>query len=154
MIFPTPPHEKRLGLLVPIEGNRWLVSLGGWLGDHAPLDEEGYLGFARSLPTPYIYNVITRAEPLTDFVIHKLPSNLRRRFEKVTRLPDGYVVLGDALCSFNPIYGQGMTVAALEAQVLDACLREQCETRRDWHGFPQRYFRQVAKVIDIPWSPR
>jgi hypothetical protein len=47
-----------------------------------------------------------------------------------------------------------MTVAALEAQVLDACLREQCETRRDWHGFPQRYFRQVAKVIDIPWSPR
>ncbi len=152
LIFPTPPREKRLGLLVPIEGNRWLVSLGGWLGDHAPADEEGYLGFARSLPTPDIYNVITRAEPLTDFVVHKLQSNLRRRFEKVVRLPDGYVALGDALCSFNPIYGQGMTVAALEAQVLDVCLREQCETRRDWHGFPQRYFRQVAKVIDIPWS--
>ena len=151
LIFPTPPHNKRLGLLVPIEGNRWLVSLGGWLGDHAPTNEQGYLEFARSLPTLDIYNVITRAEPLTSFAVHKLPSNLRRRFEQLAHVPGGFVVVGDALCSFNPIYGQGMTVAALEAQMLDTCLREQCETGHDWLSFPQRYFRQVAKVIDIPW---
>lgn len=148
-VLPTPPRDKRMGALFPIEGDRWIVSLGGWLGDHAPTDEEGFLEFARSLPASEIYDVIKRAEPLTDFVVHKFPGNLRRRYEKMSRFPEGYLVTGDALCSFNPIYGQGMTVSALEAEALDSCLREQ--PRGDLGGLPQRFLKRAASIIDTPW---
>lgn len=147
--LPHPPHERRMGGLFPIEGDRWLVTLGGWLGDHAPADEQGFLEFARSLPDPDIAHFLRQAEPLTDFVVHKFPSNLRRHYEKMARWPEGYLVVGDAMCSFNPIYGQGMTVSALAALTLDACLKE---WRGDLSGLPQRYFRKVAKVIDVPWA--
>ncbi len=149
--FPTPPRETRMGALFPIEGDRWLLTLGGWVGDHPPVDEEGFLEFARSLPAPDIYDFITRAEPLTGIVPYKFPSNLRRRYEDMVRLPEGYIVLGDALCSLNPIYAQGMTVSALEAAMLDECLREQWRRRGDLIGFPRRFFRRVAKVVDMPW---
>jgi len=148
--LPTPPHEKRFGGLLPIEGNRWLVMLGGWLGDHAPADEQGYLEFARSLPAPDIYHFLRQAEPLTDFATHRFPSNLRRHYEKMARWPDGYLVVGDAMCSFNPVYAQGMTVSALYALTLDTCLKEL--RRGGFRGLPRRYFRKVVKVIDAPWA--
>ena len=147
-LLPTPPQEKRIGALFPIEGDRWIVSVGGWLGDFAPTDEEGYLEFARSLPAPDIYEVIKDAQPLTDFVVHRFPSNLRRRYEKLARFPEGYLVLGDAVCSFNPIYGQGMSVSAMQAEALDECLRE---GRGELRGLPRRFFRRAAKAIDVPW---
>jgi 2-polyprenyl-6-methoxyphenol hydroxylase-like FAD-dependent oxidoreductase len=149
IIAPTPPDERRLGVLFPIEGDRWMVTLGGWLGDHAPADEAGFLEFARSLPAPDIHAVIEKAEPVSEFAVHKFPSNLRRNYEKLARVPEGYVVVGDALCSFNPIYGQGMTTSALEAKVLDGSLRA---GRDDLVGLPRRFYREVAKVIDIPWK--
>ena len=149
IISPTPPNERRLGVLFPVEGDRWMVTLGGWLGDHAPADEAGFLEFARSLPAPDIHAVIEKAEPVSEFAVHKFRSNLRRNYEKLTRVPDGYVVVGDALCSFNPIYGQGMTTCALEAKVLDGSVRA---GRDDLAGLPRRFYRQVAKVIDIPWK--
>lgn len=151
MAFPTPPHEKRMGVMFPIEGDRWSLSVGGWAGDHAPLDEQGFLEFARSLPASDIYNIIKRAEPLSDIVPYKFPANLRRRYEKMARFPEGYIVLGDALCSFNPVYGQGMTTAALDAVTLDECLKQQVK-RGTLVGLPRRFFKQAAKVIDIPWT--
>ena len=91
MSSPTPPEEKRLGELFPIEDDRWHVTLGGWLGDHPPTDEAGFLEFARSLPASDIAQIAARAEPLGDFVVHKLPSNLRRHYEKLDRVPEGYL---------------------------------------------------------------
>jgi 2-polyprenyl-6-methoxyphenol hydroxylase-like FAD-dependent oxidoreductase len=149
LVAATPPNERRIGALFPIEGDRWMVTLGGWLGDHAPADPAGFLDFARSLPAPDVYDVLKEAEPLSEFAVHKFPSNLRRRYERVARAPDGYVVTGDALCSFNPIYGQGMSVAALEALALDACLRADASTLV---GLPRRFYKHVSKVIDIPWQ--
>lgn len=148
-MLPKPPGERRMGALFPIEGDRWMVSLGGWLGDHAPTDEEGYLEFARNMPAHDIYDVIKQAEPLTDFVVHKFPGNLRRHYEKMSRFPEGYIVMGDAMCSFNPIYGQGMTVSAMEADALDRSLREQAPG--DLRRFPQRFLKRAAKIIDTPW---
>ena len=151
LTYPTPPREKRMGVMFPIEGDRWSMLLGGWHGDHAPTDEQGFLTFARSLPTPDIYNVIKRAEPLSDVFVHKFPSNLRRRYEKMARVPEGYIVLGDALCSVNPVYGQGMTISALDAITLDQSLKDQRQQRGDLRGLSRRFFKDVSKVIDMPW---
>jgi 2-polyprenyl-6-methoxyphenol hydroxylase-like FAD-dependent oxidoreductase len=148
IIGPRPPEEKRLGVMFPIEGDRWMVTLGGWLGDHAPTDEQGFLEFARSLPAPDIYNIISRAEPLSDPVAYKFPSNLRRHYERLERFPAGYLVLGDAICSFNPAYGQGMTASALQASALDIALRERAG---ELNNLARRFFKRAAKVIDIPW---
>ncbi len=148
--LPTPPQGRRMGGLFPLEGGQWMVTLGGWLGDHAPADEEGFLRFAQSLPTPRIAQIVANAEPLTEFATHKLPSNLRHHYDKLPRLPEGFLVTGDAVCSFNPIYGQGMTVAALEAEALETSLLE-CKNG-DLNGLPRRFLRRAAKVVDVPWS--
>lgn len=146
----APVYGKRGGGLFPIEGGRWIVTLGGWLEDHAPADEPGFLEYAKSLPSQDIYHVISRAEPLTDFVTHKLPSNLRRHYERMSRFPKGYLVLGDAICSFNPIYGQGMSVSAMEAEALEYCLQA-IDEQNHAHDLAREFFTRAAKVIDHPW---
>ena len=65
IIAPRPPNNQRVGFMLAMEGNRWIVTLGGWLGNHAPADPAGYLEFARTLSRPDIYEVIKHAEPLT-----------------------------------------------------------------------------------------
>lgn len=147
-ITPTAPVETRVGFIVAMEGDRWIVSLGGWLGDHAPTDLSGWIEFARSLSAPDIYEVVKAAEPIGEAVVHKIPTNLRRRYEKLQRSPAGFLVMGDALCAFNPVYGQGMTVAAFEAQALEQTLTENA----DLANLHRRFFTSAAKIVDIPWS--
>lgn len=147
-ITPTAPVETRVGFIVAMEGDRWIVSLGGWLGDHAPSDLAGWIEFARSLAAPDIYEVVKEAEPLGDAVVHKIPTNQRRRYEGLAHSPTGFIVMGDALCAFNPVYGQGMTVAAFEAQALEQTLAEN-PALADLH---RRFFAKAAKIVDIPWS--
>lgn len=149
-IPPTPPNGKRAGGLFPIEGDRWIVTLAGWLGDHAPADEPGFLDYAKSLASQDIYNAISRAEPLTDFMTYRFPSNLRRHYERMTRFPEGYLVMGDAVCSFNPMYGQGMSASAIEAEALDNCLKEQSR-QNTVRGLAQDFFKSVAEAISSPW---
>jgi 2-polyprenyl-6-methoxyphenol hydroxylase-like FAD-dependent oxidoreductase len=146
---PTAPQETRIGVLLPLEGDRWIATCAGWLGDHPPADDEGFLAFARSLAAPDLYNVIRHAEPLGDYTVHKFPANLRRRYERLKRVPGGYLVIGDALCSFNPTYGQGMTSAALVVQALAECLNN---ARGGLQGLPVSFYRHAAKVVDIPWQ--
>lgn len=147
-ITPTAPQETRVGFMVPMEGDRWIISVGGWLGDHPPTDDAGWIEFARSLPAPDIYEVAKEAEPLSDIVVHKIPANIRRRYEGLRRSPARFVVMGDALCAFNPVYGQGMTVAAFEAQTLEQLL----QAEPNLHDLHRRYFAGVVKIVDIPWS--
>ncbi len=148
MISPTPPTQKHMAFMFPAEDDRWIVSAGGWLGDHPPTDDVGYLQFLKSLPVADVFNVIQHAEPLSDVYTYKYPSSLRRRYEKLKRFPEGYLVLGDAIASFNPIYGQGMTSAAMQVEVLDRLLHQQ----KSLNGLWRHFFRRIAKVVDIPWQ--
>ena len=144
-IAPTPENRRACGLLAQ-EGDRWIVTLAGYFGDHPPTDEAGYLAFSRKLPTLDVFELISQATPLTDPIPFKFPSNQRRRYENLADFPGGLLVIGDAICSFTPIYGQGMSVAALEALALQDCLAQ------GKHDLAQRFFQQTSKVIDIPWS--
>ncbi|MFB8765244.1 FAD-dependent oxidoreductase [Nocardiopsis alba] len=123
-----------------------MLSLTGVLGDHPPTDPEGFTAFARSLPAPEIHEAIKDAEALDDPVTFRFPASVRKRYERLRRLPEGMVVLGDGVCSFNPVYGQGMTVAAMEAMALRSHLHREGGVR------PTRYFREIARLIDSPWE--
>lgn len=125
--------------------DRYSVSLNGILGDRPPTDLDGFLAYARSLPTPQIYESIRRAQPLTSPVSFRFPSSVRRRYEKLARMPEGLLAIGDAACVFNPIYAQGMTMAAIGATVLRQYLQ-------DGGGQSRRYFRALARAIDAPWD--
>lgn len=144
-IFPTTPRERRFGAIEQIEGDRWLVLLGGWHGEHPPTDDAGYLEFARSLCQPHLHQCIQNAEPLGPINVYRFPHNQRRHFERMPRFPEGLVVVGDAACSFNPLYGQGITTSALQVEALGECLRQGLE------GLARRYHRRAGKALEVPW---
>ncbi len=106
-----------------MEGGRWLVTVSGGDGDYPPTDEAGFLGFARALRTPDLSEAIKDAEPLGPIVGYRATENRLWHYDRLERWPKGLVALGDAVCVLNPVYGQGMTTAALGAEVLDRCLR-------------------------------
>jgi 2-polyprenyl-6-methoxyphenol hydroxylase-like FAD-dependent oxidoreductase len=141
----TPQHP-RTGALQRLEGNRWMLTLAGILGDHPPTDPDGFLAFAQSLRFPDIHEAVRNAEPLDDPVPFRFPASVRHHYERLNRFPDGLLVLGDAVASFNPIYGQGMSVAAVEALALRRHLERGTEPQ------PRRWFRNLAQVVDVPWD--
>jgi len=149
MIQGHPPEHKRGGVISPMEGDRWLVTLAGGGGDYAPTEEAAYLEFARSLRTPLLYEAIRDAEPLSPIYGYRGTENRRHHYAELRRWPAHLVVLGDAVCAFNPVYGQGMTAAALAAQTLHRCLR------REGVSFPseqcRRFQRELGREIDAPW---
>lgn len=142
------PDNPRAGLILPIEDGKWHVTVGGFAGNHPPTDEEGFLEWARSLPDPSIYEAIRVAEPITAIRGYRTPQNRLRRFERLDRWPEGFVVTGDAVCAFNPIYGQGITVSAMDAELLEESLRHKGGAEP---GFARRFQRELAKVVAAPW---
>jgi 2-polyprenyl-6-methoxyphenol hydroxylase-like FAD-dependent oxidoreductase len=152
-IYGKPPDDKRGGVIFPIQGGYWMVTLSGALRDYPPDDEAGFLAFARSLAQPDLYEAIKDAEPVTPIAVYKYSANRWRHYERMRGLPEGFIILGDAVCSFNPVYGQGMSVAAVEAQTLDRCLREQEQFagNNGVAGFTQRFQQAIARDIKTPW---
>jgi 2-polyprenyl-6-methoxyphenol hydroxylase-like FAD-dependent oxidoreductase len=148
----SQPPAKRGALILPLEGDRWICTMIGMHRDHPPTDMRGYLDFAKSLPMPEVYEALRDAAPLGDVVRYGFPAGLRRHYEKLRRFPPGLLVLGDALCSFNPIYGQGMSAASMYADVLDACLRERAQLGWNLAGVSKKFFRDAARAADRPWQ--
>jgi 2-polyprenyl-6-methoxyphenol hydroxylase-like FAD-dependent oxidoreductase len=149
--YGTPPNSTRTGYIFPIEGGRWMVSAVGFLKDHAPTDEDGYLEFARSMERPDFYEAIKDAHPLTPISTFTFPANRWRRYDRLSRFPAGLLVIGDAISTFNPVYGQGMSTGALEVEQLrlqlDRCQRNVAVP----DDFYKNFFRNTAKIIEIPW---
>jgi 2-polyprenyl-6-methoxyphenol hydroxylase-like FAD-dependent oxidoreductase len=149
MLLASTPANPRGAVLQLLEGDRALLSLIGILGDYPPIDDAGFRAFASSLAVPEIYAAVRDAEPVGPAASFRFPESIRRRYERMSRFPTGLLVLGDALCSFNPAYAQGMSVSALEALVLRDTLNWACIRREQPDA--QRFFRAAAKVVDQPW---
>ena len=146
IILPPTADSTSGGFVVATEGGRHLVTMAGVLAEYPPLDPEGFEAFAASLPFSDVAEAIRGGEALDDPVQFRFPANVRHRYYRLRRFPAGLLVIGDAVCSFNPVYGQGMTVAALEAVALRRLLR------RGSPPDPQRWFHALAKLIDAPWQ--
>lgn len=139
--------SARAGVIVPIEGGRWIVTLAGFGGDYPPQDEPGFLAFADSIDEPSFADAFREAEPLTDVIGYRRTANQWRHYERLSRWPRGFVVVGDAVCSFNPIYGQGMTLAAMGAFELGRALADEGLTPTFGDGFRGR----LARHYRAPW---
>jgi 2-polyprenyl-6-methoxyphenol hydroxylase-like FAD-dependent oxidoreductase len=143
--------SARSGILFPIEGNRWMVTLIGRHGEKPPLDEAGFIEFAKSLPMPDLYLAIAGARGAASIVPHGFPSSQRRYYERVTRFPSRLVVLGDALCSFNPVFGQGMTVSAMQAELLKTSFDE-LPAGQGLDALTESFRMRAGDTVDAAWQ--
>jgi len=144
---PASAPRTRGGGAAPIEGGHWQVVMHGVHGDHPPTDAEAFESFAATLPFSDLERLLGDHSLVDDEAeYYPFPSNRRHRYEDIDRFPEGLLVTGDAIASFNPIYGQGISVAALESLVLHDVLADGSE------DLARRFFDQAGDVIDIPWT--
>ncbi|NWG16128.1 MAG: FAD-dependent monooxygenase [Chloroflexi bacterium] len=146
LIASLPPYNARGGGLWEVEDGRWVVTLAGANRDYPPTDEAGFMDFARSLPVPDLYDAIRQARPLGEIYGYRRTENRWRHYERLSRWPEGFAVLGDAACGFNPIYGQGMTVGALQVEMLESCLRT-----GDLPGVGWRFQKGMRAAVQAAW---
>ena len=158
-LFTPYPGRPFGGAALRQEGDRWVVLLAGMVGTEPPLDEDGMIAYADKFASQDIASVMRESTPLTEPLKYTYPESARRHYEKLGGLPAGLLVIGDAYCGFNPIYGQGITVAALEALILRRLLSptedratEARATQDSSAGLARAYFQAAGKLVDEAWE--
>jgi 2-polyprenyl-6-methoxyphenol hydroxylase-like FAD-dependent oxidoreductase len=149
---PTPPGSSRYGIILPIEGRRWSVSLCANHGEALPGDMSGFMAFAESLRTPTIYNAIRSAKPIGEIARFGMRCSVLRAFDKLDRFPRGLVALGDSVCRFPPVNGQGMGAAALSALSLTNLLESRCGRDDPLDGLAEAFFAEIQPLLEAPWA--
>lgn len=146
------PGVPRGGVILAVEHHRWMCSLFG-VNEHVPpTDDDGYLDFAHTLGNPRLAEQIKRGTRQGEINRYTNPGDEWRLHHKNARWPERLIAVGDALCVFNPVYGQGLTVAALEAELLDGLLRRRRAQASGLDGLSRAYLRAAARVIQVPWT--
>jgi 2-polyprenyl-6-methoxyphenol hydroxylase-like FAD-dependent oxidoreductase len=151
-VFTLPGPDGRGGLMLPLEGNRWILTVAGRHRVKPPGDEAGFMEYVRGLRTPTIFEAISRAKRLGEVARFGFSVSTRRHYDGLPEFPTGLVPLGDAMCRFNPIYGQGMSVAAQEAVGLGRLLARRAEQRGALQGLAADFFAEAVPIIDTPWA--
>ncbi|WP_030287836.1 NAD(P)/FAD-dependent oxidoreductase [Streptomyces catenulae] len=146
--IPNWPGSPRGGCYLPVEDGAWMLTLAGMHGDHPPTDPAEFLAYCATVGDPYLHSLVADAEPLTPVHGFQDTRNRRRRYERPGASPHGFLVLGDAHCTFNPVYGQGMSVAALGARALRDTLERTGGPLPDTAATVQR---EIAAVTDPAW---
>lgn len=144
--MPAKAPDTRGGAIFEIEGGIWMIALGGYAEDYPPNDEAGFIEYAKSLPEPDVYEAIMAAEPISDIVGYRRTLNIMRHYEKMPRFPEHFALVGDSVCGFNPIYGQGMTAAAMGAALLDETLAAANGLEGIGRAFQKKLAQQNATI--------
>lgn len=139
---PAPPDRPRGGAIFPVENGRWVVTLIGGNKDYPPHNEQGFMSFAERVGDPVFLEILKTLKPVSPISTFRATGNRMRHFERVKPWPEGIAILGDAACAFNPVYAQGVTMAALGAQTLS-----------DWLRSPEKasFQEMLAHVNEVPW---
>jgi 2-polyprenyl-6-methoxyphenol hydroxylase-like FAD-dependent oxidoreductase len=153
-VLPNPDgdYNTRGAYVVRIEGDDWLAGLGGRFGDHPPTDVQRWREFGRTLAYPVWDEALSGTELVTKPAGFKFPRSVRRHFERLERFPDGLVPLGDSICHFNPLYGQGMSAAACQARALGEVLTRRARRSQDLAGLALEFFPEAFDVTRTPWA--
>lgn len=149
---PSPPSDTKSALLLPIEGNRWMVTLIGRGDEIPPGDWPGYMAFIDTLRTPSLKNALQGATPVGKVWRYRFAANIRRRFERLKDFPDNLLPFGDVICRTNPAAGQGMSVAANEARELKMLLNSRAATGRGLADLLPEFITAAQRYIDHAWS--
>ncbi|MEJ2769379.1 NAD(P)/FAD-dependent oxidoreductase [Mycetohabitans sp. B46] len=147
LVLPNAPQQRAMGVISPIEAERWMVTTGGWFGHFPSSDPTEFLDALASLPVPDIHNVIRAAEPLSDVATFQMPGSRRAHYDRIAHWPAGLLVIGDALSSMNPLYSQGMTLCALEAECIDRHLDAALADALAWRDVQ----RLLCGIVDDAW---
>jgi 2-polyprenyl-6-methoxyphenol hydroxylase-like FAD-dependent oxidoreductase len=148
-IDPTGDQVDHAGVLFPVEGNRFIVTLAGWGGNYPPNDEDGFTAQLSKLRSPLIAQEVALAEPISKVYSYRQMANRWRHYDKWTARLNGFIAIGDSTCAFNPVYGQGMTSGAIAALLLRDCLKE-CGTADP--DLPRKFFRRLGGFQAGPWG--
>jgi len=147
LIHPTPPRSNRMAAIVPVEGNRWHVVLCGVSRDYPPTDAGEYLDWTQTLASDEVYQALRLAEPISPIWGYRRTENRRRHYEELERHLEGFLALGDAVCAFNPVYGQGMSTGAIGAELVGALL----DKGRLGRDLSERFYDKLAGKLVVPW---
>ncbi len=148
-IVGRPPEKTRVGALIQVEDGLLCAGMAGYHGDYPPADLRGFLAFARSLCEPDVHEVLAQAELVSQLAHFRVPVSTRRHYSSLRRFPAGILPIGDAISSFDPVFAQGMTAAALAVEILADCLRRHVEPNK---SFSREYLKRVESMVDIPWG--
>lgn len=150
--FSQAPQSNRGALLLPMEGERWIVTVAGRHGETPPGDGDGFMAYVQQLRTQTIYNAIKHAKRLGEIARFQFPTSEYRHYERLEIFPRGLLPIGDALCRFNPVYGQGMSVAAQEARALSQLLATRADAGNPLDGLALSFFAEASALIESPWA--
>jgi 2-polyprenyl-6-methoxyphenol hydroxylase-like FAD-dependent oxidoreductase len=153
-IRPTPKTGPRGGMIIPVEGGRWIVALLGASRDYPPTDEAGFMEFAQNLPTPKLFEAIQHAEPVTKAIGYRRTDSRLRRYDQLPRYLEGLLVMGDAACVLNPVHAQGITAAAIGSQALSESLQTHFKHQLpgDVSGLAAAFQKQLHHALAGLWN--